>query len=348
MKKIFTLTSILFFFIFNLQAQYIVDFAYFDDIACAGEPTVLIDNSIIPTWDNIKSYEWKVNTQPYVYGDSILTVALPAGTHTIALRIKTDLDTVKSVFKQVKVSDVAADFIGDHLCVNEMSIFFNKSYTLNCTIAEYEWGFDNTDFKKVENPSYTFETTGLHTVSLEVVTTNGCVSTITKAININPIPPITLMFDPPDTLIWKGQVLTVELLELYPTILWNTGATSNKIVITESGYYFVEVEDGGCSNTKDFTVNVRENSNILKPMTIITPNSDGINDKWVIKPVILAGEKYDVIIFNRYGDEVYSKTNYNNDWMGTYEGNKLPEGTYYYRVVDQNGNEFKGPINILY
>ncbi len=353
MKKIFTLSSILFLFIFNLQAQqYIADFKYFDDIACSGDSTILIDNSILPTWDNIKSYEWKVGLNPYVYGSSMLTVLLPAGTHTIALRIKTDLDTVKSVFKQVYVSSIVADFSAEHLCENEKSIFYNKSYTLNCTIDKYIWTFDNDPFVATnENPSYVFTTDGVHNVTLEVFTTNGCYSTITQSITVNPIPPITLVFSPADTVVWLGQELTVTLVENYNTILWSTGATSNNIIITESGYYFVEVEDGGCSNTKGFTVNVRENSNILKPMTIITPNGDGINDKWVIKPALLDGEEYDVKVFNRYGDEVFSTDNYNNDWMGTYDsydGNLLPEGTYYYYVVDQNGNEFKGPINILY
>lgn len=83
-------------------------------------------------------------------------------------------------------------------------------------------------------------------------------------------------------------------------------------------------------------------------MSLITPNGDGINDKFIIKPAILAGEKYEIIIFNRYGDEVYSNKNYNNDWQGTYEGKQLPEGTYYYIVIDQNGDQFKGPINIIY
>ena len=349
MKKLFTLSSILFFIIFNLQAQYIVDYTYLEDIACNGDSTKLVDNSILPTWDNIKSYEWKINNAPYVYGSSVLITYLPAGTHTIGLRIKTDLDTVKSVFKQVHVSDIAAEFTAEHLCQNEQSNFYNKSYTLNCTIDKYFWTFDNDPFIATnENPTYVFETDGVHTVTLEVITTNGCKSTITKNITVNSIPQITLTFDPPDTLIWKGQELTVTLIEPYSTILWSTGSNANQIIITESGYYAVEVEDGGCSNTQGFDVLVKENSNILKPMTLITPNADGYNDKWIIKPVILPGEKIEVLIYNRYGDEVYSHSNYDNDWQGTYKGEKLPEGTYYYIVIDQNGNEFKGPINIIY
>lgn len=351
MKKFFTLSSILFFFIFNLQAQqYICDFTYLDDIACKGDSTRLVDNSIIPTWDNIKSYEWKINSNPYVYGTSTLVALLPAGTHIIGLRIKTDLDTVKSVFKQVYVSDIVADFTSEHNCQNEKTQFYNKSFTLHCTIDKYFWTFDNDPFVATnEDPEYVFETDGVHTVTLEVITTNGCSSTITKSVTINKIPDIQLAFDPPDTSnIWKGQELTVTMTEPYNTILWSTGDNTNKTIITESGYYEVEIEYNGCFNTLGFYINFRENSNILKPMTLITPNSDGFNDKWVIKPLMLPGEKYEVIIFNRYGEEVYSSKNYNNDWQGTYEGEKLPEGTYYYLVTDQAGKQFKGPINIVY
>ncbi|MFD2513158.1 ice-binding family protein [Pontibacter locisalis] len=58
-----------------------------------------------------------------------------------------------------------------------------------------------------------------------------------------------------------------------------------------------------------------------------SPNGDGKNDTWVIANIT----KYPnnrVIIFNRWGSEVYKKDNYQNDW----NGNKLEQGTYYYKV----------------
>ncbi|WP_439880572.1 ice-binding family protein [Pontibacter sp. MBLB2868] len=58
-----------------------------------------------------------------------------------------------------------------------------------------------------------------------------------------------------------------------------------------------------------------------------SPNGDGKNDTWVIAN-LTKYPKNQVIIFNRWGSEVYKKDNYQNDW----NGNKLEQGTYYYKV----------------
>ncbi|HEX5743447.1 MAG TPA: gliding motility-associated C-terminal domain-containing protein, partial [Flavobacteriaceae bacterium] len=67
-----------------------------------------------------------------------------------------------------------------------------------------------------------------------------------------------------------------------------------------------------------------------------SPNDDGVNDYFSIKCVELyPNNKLEV--YNRWGNKVYEKQGYNNDWDGTANsGNvvrrneKLPVGTYYY------------------
>lgn len=78
-----------------------------------------------------------------------------------------------------------------------------------------------------------------------------------------------------------------------------------------------------------------------------TPNGDGINDAFEIRGLELAAEN-DLIIVNRWGNEVYKRSNYKNDWTG----NGLNEGTYYYilRVRESAGGEwkvYKGYITLI-
>jgi gliding motility-associated-like protein len=65
-----------------------------------------------------------------------------------------------------------------------------------------------------------------------------------------------------------------------------------------------------------------------------SPNNDGIDDAWIIKRPY--GTNIAVKIFNRWGNEVYSNANYQNDWRGkgisNFIGDDIPEGTYYYIV----------------
>ena len=66
-----------------------------------------------------------------------------------------------------------------------------------------------------------------------------------------------------------------------------------------------------------------------------SPNSDGINDYWVIRG-IEGYPKNKVRIYNRWNNRVFEKKGYDNDWDGTnqmqiYFGDgRLPEGTYFY------------------
>lgn len=87
----------------------------------------------------------------------------------------------------------------------------------------------------------------------------------------------------------------------------------------------------------------------IKPPKFITPNGDGFNDEWVIKDI----DKFDntqVTIFNRWGDVVYQKNAYTNDWDGTYSGQPLPEETYLYVIkISFRGEEevYNGTVTIL-
>ncbi len=83
-----------------------------------------------------------------------------------------------------------------------------------------------------------------------------------------------------------------------------------------------------------------------------SPNNDGVNDRFVIiKPY---GTIIDLEIFNRWGNVVYSNSNYNNEWDGkgvnNFMGQDLVDGGYYYSIkaIDIKGvaSIFKGFIII--
>ncbi len=62
----------------------------------------------------------------------------------------------------------------------------------------------------------------------------------------------------------------------------------------------------------------------------ISPNDDNKNDNFDISGMNASK----VSIFNRFGQEVYSRNDYTNQWYGQSNSNdELPTGTYYYVVV---------------
>jgi gliding motility-associated-like protein len=83
--------------------------------------------------------------------------------------------------------------------------------------------------------------------------------------------------------------------------------------------------------TSTSTVFVRVYEKISIPNTF-TPNNDGINDYWDIKNLDTYPQS-SVLVFDRYGQQVYQSTGYAKPWDGTNNGKSLPAGTYYY-IID--------------
>ena len=89
---------------------------------------------------------------------------------------------------------------------------------------------------------------------------------------------------------------------------------------------------------------------------VITPNGDGFNDVLEVKGLA----KYpnnELVIFNRWGSEVFRAAPYINDWDGRSIGKltlgkgadaKVPVGTYFYILKLEKGKEISGYIYVAY
>jgi len=89
-------------------------------------------------------------------------------------------------------------------------------------------------------------------------------------------------------------------------------------------------------------------SGCLEIPTIITPNSDGYNDTWIIKNIDLFPNA-EVFVFNRWGERVFHTKNLlANPWDGTSGGKALPTDSYHYILHLNDGSEPRsGVISII-
>ncbi len=95
-------------------------------------------------------------------------------------------------------------------------------------------------------------------------------------------------------------------------------------------------------------VDIIPNMSIYIPNTF-TPNGDGLNDTFGV-----AGEAiqdFDMKIFNRWGQLIYETTNANERWDGTFLGQKVPSGTYVYKVSASSPSgkrqNKEGSVNVI-
>jgi len=116
---------------------------------------------------------------------------------------------------------------------------------------------------------------------------------------------------------------------------WSTGDLTPSINV-QPGYttaYYVTATspfmDILCSNTQEFTLNVRECSTLFFPNAIVPK---GYNN--LFKPVgdfsTIYG--YSLRIFDRWGKMVFETKQADSGWDGTFDGDFLPAGVYLYQV----------------
>lgn len=80
----------------------------------------------------------------------------------------------------------------------------------------------------------------------------------------------------------------------------------------------------------------------IRPGNGFSPNGDGKNDYFVID-YIDQFPNNEVEIYNRWGDQLFYSKGYGQPWDGTYKGQPVPVGTYYY-VIKLNHFAYKKPI----
>lgn len=95
-----------------------------------------------------------------------------------------------------------------------------------------------------------------------------------------------------------------------------------------------------CNLTQTITI-AAVNCMIPKGVSV---NGDSLNDTFN-----LAGLSVDHLqIFNRYGLEVYAKSNYTDQWHGQSKNDQeLPDGTYYYVIKQSNGDVKTGWVYLI-
>lgn len=131
---------------------------------------------------------------------------------------------------------------------------------------------------------------------------------------------------------------------------WSNNAGTANLNRLEEGVYALTVTDANNCTVADSVLIEKDicRSYVYFP-TGFTPNGDGINDKF--KPKYSADlEKYNIRVYNRWGELVYESTDINEGWNGYYKGMLQPLGVYVwlseYRFTDNEPHSAAGNITL--
>jgi len=164
-----------------------------------------------------------------------------------------------------------------------------------------------------------------------ILTINKAPQTITATVNVFD-KYVGDLFDPLATAS-SGLVVAYTVTQSTPI----ASVLGNKISVVGAGTATITVNQAGNNNYEAapaITLTLKTKELIFS--NFISPNDDGKNDFWGVPHAdVLADAK--IIVFNSYGQELFSTTGYTQTWDGTNNGKKCAVGEYYYQVKYSGG-----------
>jgi len=121
---------------------------------------------------------------------------------------------------------------------------------------------------------------------------------------------------------------------------------------TGSDSFFYQICDNGSPlmcDTARVIISIFPIRDFIQIFNLVTPNGDGKNDTWIIRGINELPDN-DIVILNRWGDEIRTFKSYNNftnRWDGTNKQNEqVPDGVYYYIIKIKEVNTYAGWVYV--
>jgi len=234
------------------------------------------------------------------------------------------------------------------------------------SITAYNWILNGAGITGSVNGAYCFDEAASYTLGLTVMDGFGCTSTVVPVtIDIYPQPVADFNHAPLKPIVNQDPFVTFTDASYNATIVsWNwyfmntaqfTSIEQNPTFpYTEPGTYpvvLVVKSDKGCTDTLIRPLVVMEDFGIYVP-NAFTPNGDGLND--IFQPKGFGVTKYELNIYDRWGERVFHTTTFEQGWDGSFTGRgqkPCEEGTYTWLInctsVFNKSHELKGHVTLM-
>ncbi|MBP7809389.1 MAG: gliding motility-associated C-terminal domain-containing protein [Bacteroidia bacterium] len=237
------------------------------------------------------------------------------------------------------------------------------------SITSYGWILNGAGITGSVNGAYCFDEAASYTLGLTVMDAFGCTSTVVPVnIEIYPQPIADFNHAPIKPIVNQDPFVTfTDASYGAPIVSWNwyfmntaqyTSILQNPTFpYTEPGTYpvvLVVKSDRGCTDTLVRPLVVGEDFGIYVP-NVFTPNGDGLND--IFQPKGFGVVKYEMNIFDRWGEKVFSTKDFEKGWDGTMQSKNdvkygvLEDGAYTWLInatsVFGKSHELKGHVTLM-
>jgi len=210
------------------------------------------------------------------------------------------------------------------------------------TGAQFTWFFGNGDSLVATNASYVYQDTGTFNITLVATTTAGCMGTSSVTVNglvtVYPGPKAGFIATPTHTDIYNPEITFTDTSKnvTLQVVFMGDGVVLNSIppYYTYGGFgtfvvMQVALSSNGCSDTARQTIIIDPDFTFYVP-NAFSPNGDIHNQ--VFKVYSFAVTDFTMVIYDRWGVEVFESFDVEKGWDGTFKGKKCPEDIYVYKI----------------
>jgi len=330
---------------------------------CLNNATVFTDFSL-PGYGSISNWNWDFGDGTTSTNQNNTHDYTAPGDYNVELIVTTNVGCVDTINQSVSVFPLPnADFDYTVNCDgSQITIDFNDQSTVaNDVINSWFYDFGGQGSISAQNPTQLFVGSGTFVISQIVSTVNGCVDTTVQSIVIPPRPDAGFFYNTSNGLNIGAVFNFVDTSYNATSYLWNFGNGSTSITQNPSYTYFdngnyivtLYVEgDFGCVDSAQALISINTITTEIVELipNAFSPNGDGSNDTWELDFLNLLYPQAQVEIYNRWGQQLYLTEGSYTAWDGTYQGEMVPDGTYYYIInLNDSANTppFKGALLLL-
>lgn len=209
-------------------------------------------------------------------------------------------------------------------------------------ILDYTWMINSKTFNQ-QYFNYCFTDPGEYVIRGSFLDVNGCTNATTYTINAYKPPVADFVYLPAKPVEMLDQVIFSDMSGGEENTQWNwyfvsnTGYKSNSksanYVFDHAGKYrvaMVVTNKWGCADTIVKLVEVDPDFSLYVP-DVFTPNEDGRND--IFQPKGRGIVKYDLRIYDRWGERLFQTNDFPTGWDGTFNGKKCKSEVYVWEIV---------------
>ncbi|MEM9646869.1 MAG: gliding motility-associated C-terminal domain-containing protein [Bacteroidota bacterium] len=292
------------------------------------------------------TYQWRYESAP-ISGETSRTITISDFEDNGDYSLEGTLDSYNATSNNLTVTlstnmSLAISSNGTVLCDGADPIRFDSSESLSD--ETFEWLRDGV---VIDSSTESIIATEVGVYQLRILT-HDC-PVVSNELTVRAFDESLLSIDKGDNLIiveGETETVTASGAESYE---WFDAANNllgsrDSFGFQQEGEYLLVANFGNCSVSRVITVEYRD---LFAIPNVITANGDGINDLWVLPNTYSRKDDVLVTIFNERGKEVFSQTNYENNWpQSTTQFNKL-NMIFYYRVTRGGESLKQGTITVI-